>query len=242
MMTVHEVSALAGVSVRTLQYYDSIGLLSPSERTESGYRLYGEKELERLQQILLFRELEFPLKDIGRIIDSPDFDRERALEQQLELLELKREHIDKLIGLAKGMMAERTDAMDFTAFDTSKMDEYAKQAKESWGHTPEWREYEAKSAGRTAGEEKAMGDELMALFKPFARMAAEGDDPTSEGARTQARAIQSYISEHFYTCSDEVFAQLGQAYGSGGDFTRNINAVAGAGAAEYAAEVIAQLF
>ena len=81
MKTVHEVSELAGVSVRTLQYYDKIGLLSPTMRSDAGYRLYDDADLARLQQILLFRELEFPLKEIKRIIESPDFDQERALQR-----------------------------------------------------------------------------------------------------------------------------------------------------------------
>ena len=86
MMTVHEVSKLAGVSIRTLQYYDKIGLLHPTGYTDAGYRLYDDADLERLQHILLFRELEFPLKDIREIMNSPDFDRSKALEQQIELL------------------------------------------------------------------------------------------------------------------------------------------------------------
>ena len=90
MMTVHEVSKLAGVSIRTLQYYDKIGLLHPTGYTDAGYRLYDDADLERLQHILLFRELEFPLKDIRDILNSPDFDRSRALEQQIELLKLKK--------------------------------------------------------------------------------------------------------------------------------------------------------
>ena len=80
MMTVKEVSRLTGVSIRTLQYYDRIGLLHPAEYTESGYRLYDDASLERLQQILLFREMEFSLKDIKEIISSPGFDRSKALE------------------------------------------------------------------------------------------------------------------------------------------------------------------
>ena len=86
MMTVHEVSKLAGVSIRTLQYYDKIGLFHPTGYTDAGYRLYDYADLERLQHILLFRELEFPLKDIKAIINSPDFDICKALEQQIELL------------------------------------------------------------------------------------------------------------------------------------------------------------
>lgn len=80
MMTVNEVSKLAGVSIRTLQYYDKIGLLHPTGYTDAGYRLYDDADLERLQHILLFRELEFPLKDIKMIVNSPDFDRSKAFD------------------------------------------------------------------------------------------------------------------------------------------------------------------
>ena len=96
MMTVNEVSKLTGVTIRALQYYDTIGLLPPTVYTEAGYRLYDDTALERLQQILLFRELEFPLKEIKKIIDAPDFDRNKALEQQIELLVMKKEHLENL--------------------------------------------------------------------------------------------------------------------------------------------------
>ena len=88
MLTVNEVSRLTGVSVRSLHHYDAIGLLKPARVTEAGYRLYGDDELKRLQNILLFRELQFPLKQIRTILDSPDFDQREALAQQIRLLEL----------------------------------------------------------------------------------------------------------------------------------------------------------
>ena len=241
LRTVHEVAALAGVSIRTLQYYDRIGLLRPSARTAAGYRLYAEADLARLQSILLFRELEFPLEDIRRMVDSPDFDRNRALDQQIALLKLKREHIDGLIDMAQTLRTEGRDMADFAAFDTGKLDAYKEQAKARWGTTSAWAEYEKRSAGRTAKEEHGMGEELMGLFAPFAKMAADGADPASSEARAVARGIQAYITEHFYPCTDEIFAGLGAMYGSGGEFTRNINAVAGEGAAEFAAKVIAGL-
>ena len=103
MMTVKEVSKLTGVSIRTLQYYDKIGLLKPAEYTESGYRLYDDTALEMLQQILLFKELEFPLKEIREIISRPDFDRNKALEQQIALLTMKKEHLENLIRFARGI-------------------------------------------------------------------------------------------------------------------------------------------
>ena len=237
--TVHEVSELAGVSIRTLQYYDKIGLLNPAARTDAGYRLYDEADLARLQQILLFRELEFPLEDIRRIVDSPDFDRKRALQQQIELLELKRAHIDDLIELAKSMQSTEVEAMSFEAFDTTELDEYTAQAKASWGTSPQWQEFEEKSSNRTKEKERNLGEELMDLFIPFGEMTAAGDDPASDKAREHAARIQAFITEHYYQCADEIFAQLGQTYGAGGDFTANINAHAGDGAAEFAAQAIA---
>ena len=117
MMTVKEASRLTGISIRTLQYYDKLGLL-PAMRTESGYRLYDDAALERLQQILLFRELEFPLRDIRTILDNPNFDRRKALRQQIELLTLKKQHLEDLIRLARTLQAAGGHTMQFKEFDT----------------------------------------------------------------------------------------------------------------------------
>ena len=117
MRTVNEVSKLTGVSIRTLQYYDSIGLLKPTEYTEVGYCLYDEEALERLQQILLFRELEFPLKEIKDIIYNPKFNKEKVLEQQIELLVLKKEHIENLIDFARRIKTMGVNKTDFKVFD-----------------------------------------------------------------------------------------------------------------------------
>ena len=154
MMTVHEVSKLAGVSIRTLQYYDKIGLLHPTGHTNAGYRLYDDTDLERLQHILLFRELEFPLKDIKDIMNSSDFDRGKALEQQIALLKLKKEHLENLINFALGIKLLGVKYMDFSAFDRSKLNEYAAQAKTQWGNTPEYKEFAEKSKNRTDEEDK----------------------------------------------------------------------------------------
>ena len=125
MFTVNEVSKIAGISIRTLQYYDKIGLLPPSGFTDSGYRLYNEDSLERLQTILLFRELEFPLKEIKKIIENPDFDKEKALSEQIKLLKLRREQIDSLISLAEKLKNKEEKILDFTAFDKTKLKEPA---------------------------------------------------------------------------------------------------------------------
>lgn len=236
MMTVHEVSNLTGVSIRTLQYYDKIGLLHPSDYSGAGYRLYDENDLEKLQQILLFRELEFPLKDIHEIINSLDFDREKALRQQIELLTLKRDHINNLITLARSIQLTGGKGMDFAAFDTGKIDEYARQAKESWGVTREYKEFEAKNSNRTLSELKSMGDKLMALIAEFGMM--KDKDPADPAVQEQVKKLQNYITENYYTCTKEILYGLGKMYAGGGDFTKNINAAGGEGTAEYAAEAI----
>ncbi len=236
MMKIHEVSRLTGVSIRTLQYYDKIGLLHPADYTDAGYRLYDDAALETLQQILLFRELEFPLKDIREIISSPDFDRSRALEQQIELLKLKKEHIENLIDLAKGIKAMGVKTLKFDAFDTGKIDEYAAQAKASWGTTPAYQEYEEKSKGRTKEDNRKIQQGMMDLFGEFGQI--RHTDPASEEAQAMAKKLQDYITEHMYTCTKEILGGLGKMYAGGGDFTKNIDSFGGEGTAAFAAKAI----
>lgn len=236
MMTVNEVSKLTGVSIRTLQYYDQIGLLRPASRTEAGYRLYDAAALERLQQILLFRELEFPLKEIQKILENPSFDWIMALEQQITLLTMKRQHLDDLIFLARKLKKTGGTCMDFTAFDTRKIKEYEEQAKKEWGATPEYKEFEQKNADKTMSEVKAMGNQLMDIVAAFG--ALQTKDPAGPEVQAQVKKLQDFITEHYYTCSKVILNQLGQMYGAGGAFTENINATGGNGAAEFAQKAI----
>ena len=238
MMTVHEVSELTGVSVRALHHYDKLGLLKPAAVTEAGYRLYDEGSLVRLQSILLFRELQFPLKDIGAILDSPSFDRNKALDQQIRLLELQKEHMENLIDLAKGMrlIGVKHAMTDFRPFDTKKIDEYAREAKASWGQTPEWKEYEQKSQGRTKEQGDAIAQGMMEIFAEFG--AIRDTDPASEEAQALVKRLQGYITEHFYTCSDQILLGLSKMYGGGGSMTENIDTVGGPGTGEFAQAAI----
>lgn len=236
MMTVNEVSKLTGVSIRTLQYYDKIGLLPATAYTAAGYRQYDDTALELLQQILLFRELEFPLKDIKKIMNSPDYDKSKALEQQIELLLLKKEHIENLITLARGIKLVGVNYMNFTAFDTHKIDEYTRQVKESWGTTAEYKEFEEKNSHRTLLEIKSMGEQLMTIVAEFGNL--KNKSVTDSIVVRQVRRLQDYITENYYKCSDNILSQLGTMYASGGKFTKNINAVGGSGAAEFANEAI----
>jgi DNA-binding transcriptional MerR regulator len=230
-MTVNEVSKLAGVSIRTLQYYDKIGLLHPTGHTDAGYRLYDDTDLERLQHILLFRELEFSLKDIASIINSPDFDRSKALEQQIEMLKLKRDHIENLMNFALGIKMLGVKHMDFKAFDRSKLDEYSRQAKDMYKESPEYKEMEEKSKNRTKEEEGILADRFMLLFKEAGTL--KDTDPASPEAQDLVKRIQDFITENLYTCSKKILSGLGKMYSGGGDFTKNIDEYGGEGTAEF---------
>jgi len=234
--TVHEVSALCGVSVRTLHYYDQIGLLPPAAVTEAGYRLYGEAELLRLSQILLFRELEFSLADIRAMLQNPQFDKNRALAQQIELLTLKKEHLDLLLKKAREMQKNGGIRMDFSAFDKRKFEDYAARAKAEWGQTEAYKEYEQKTANRTETEAQDAAAGLMALFARFGEK-KEGR-PDAEEAQALVNELQEYITAHFYTCTKEILSSLGTMYAAGGEFTENIDKAGGAGTAAFAAAAI----
>lgn len=236
MMTVREVSEKTGVSVRALHHYDKLGLLKPAALSEAGYRLYDMASLERLQLILLFRELQFPLRDIRGILDSPAFDRNRALEQQIELLRLRREHIDNLILLAQGIRVMGVNHLTFEPFDMTKIDQYVAEARESWKDTPAYKEYERRREGRDMAQEQALGEGLMDILAGF-RELKEGPADAPE-ARARVEQLQSYITEHFYTCTPQVLRGLGYLYAGGGSFTENIDARGGPGTAEFAAKAI----
>lgn len=236
MRTVYEVSKLSGVSIRALHHYDKIGLLRPAQVTEAGYRLYDDTNLERLQLILLFRELKFSLKEIRVILDSSDHDRTKILEQQVELLKLQKEHLENLIDLACGIKMIGVRKLDFSAFDTSKIDEYAAQVKETWGQTEAYKEYEKKSQNRTRVEEQVLGERMMKLFEEFGQMKEE--DPASEKVQAQVKKLQDYITDHYYTCTKEILQGLGQMYSGVGSMTENIDKTGGAGTAEFADRAI----
>lgn len=232
MKTVHEVSQISGVSVRTLHHYDAIGLLQPTAVTEAGYRLYDDTALARLQSILLFRELAFPLKEIKRIMDDPQFDQATALEQQIRLLELQQERLSRLIDLARETMKTGVTHMDFTAFDNSKLEQYAAEVKERWGNTAAYQE----SAQRPAAEQKDAAAGLMAQFARMGRLRT--GDPAGQEAQDAVRELQQFITKHFYTCTPEILSGLGQMYTADDRFRASIDAAGGEGTADFAGKAI----
>ncbi len=235
MKTVRQVSELTGLTPRTLRYYDAIGLLRPAALTEGGYRLYDDAALERLQLILLFRELEFPLRDIGAILDTPGFDRQAALEAQIKLLELRRAHLGRLIRQAKKLQkGEKT--MDFHAFERGELDEYAQEVKERWGATAAYQESVQRLKGKTKEEIDTMGQALLELLAELGELREQG--PASPEAQEKVAQLQSFITNHYYTCTPEILAGLGQMYVQDPRMQANIDAVGGPGTAAFASQAI----
>lgn len=230
-MRIGEFSARTHVSIRTLRHYDRIGLLRPSRVTEAGYREYDQAALERLHTILLFRELEFPLGEIRRILDAPDFDPIATLERQITLLTMRREHIDNLILLAQGLKLKGLNHMDFSAFDARKTNDYAAQAKAAWGETEVWKEFEGR--GRTAEEDQQAGEQLMDMIARFGKR--RSIDPACEEAQQMVQQLRDHITANFYTCTVPILRGLADMYDGGGDFTRSIDQAGGKGTAAFLA-------
>ena len=237
MKTVNEVSTLTGVTVRTLQYYDTIGLLPPAERTEAGYRLYDDAALSRLQQILLFKELGFQLGEIKTILDNPLFDRDHALMQQIELLTMQRDRLDRMIALARKIKQKGVYLMEFEAFDKQQIEDYKKRARAQWGKTAAYQDYETHHGSRSEAEEQQTAAEFLGLFAEFGKMRDLPAD--SETVQAKVEVLKDFITAHYYLCNDEILAGLGKMYAGDSEFKRNIDKAGGEGTAEFVSEAIA---
>ena len=236
MKTVNELAKLCHVSVRTLHHYDAIGLLKPTQVTEAGYRLYDEAALERLYLILLFRELGFPLKEIQGILDAPDYDRNRVLEQQVELLKAKVSHLQNRIHLANGIKMMGVKYLEFNNWDPKKIDEYQAQAEAIYGKSEAWQEYTQKAKGRTKEQEKDLGAGVMDLFTRLGGMRELGADAPE--VQAWVKELQAYFTEHFYNCTPQILLGLSEMYAGGGSMTENIDAAGGKGTGEFARKAI----
>ncbi len=218
-MQINEFAKLTGVSVRTLHYYDEIGLLKPAEVDEwTGYRFYDEKSLEKMQQIMFYRELDFSLKSIMEILSSPDYDKQKALDEQKKLLILKKERLEKLISAIDSAKKGQTT---MNAFDNTEFENYKNEVKEKWGNTEAYKEYSQK--GYTKDNFNALGEGLERILEEFAICMNSGATFDSEESQSLVEKLQNYITENFYTCTNEILAGLGQMYVADERFKNNID-------------------
>lgn len=239
-MQTGEFAKLAGVSVRTLHYYDEIGLLKPAFVDEqNGYRFYDEISLLRMQEILFYRELDFELKSIRDILSSPDYDKQKALAEQRKLLILKKERLERIIAALdsaeKGMIT--MTAFDNSDYETARK-QYETEAKRRWGETDAYKEHAEKTASYSKEKWQAVSGGLMTVLAKFAACMKDGYTSDSDKAQALVKELQNYITANYYTCTNEILAGLGQMYASDERFKNNIDKHS-PGTAEFVSESIA---
>lgn len=236
MKTVKEVSRITGASVRTLHHYDAVGLLKPTQVTQAGYRLYDDDAIDRLSLILVYRQLGLSLTEIANILDASDYDRNRVLEQQIQLMQQKVTKLQNRISLANGILVLGVTYMDYDKFDPEKIDEYSTQAKLLYGNTDAYQEFEQKSKGRTPEQEKELGSQVVDFFVRLGQL--RPCEPDSEAAQNWVCQLQSFFTEHFYTCTPQILKGLAESYAGGGSMTENIDKASGSGTGIFAKQVI----
>ena len=239
-MLIRDFAKLTGVSIRTLHYYDEIGLLKPSIVDEqNGYRFYDEENLERMQEILFYRELDFPLKSIMSILNSPDYSKKSALKEQKNLLMLKKQRLEGLIlALEQAMKGEKI-AMNI--FDNSEFEEkrqqYAKEAQEKWGNTAAYKESAEKTKSYSKEKWNDVNSGMDNLMAEFAQCKNNGFAPENVETQALVKKWQDYISANYYNCTKEILAELGKMYTADERFKENIDKH-GDGTAEFMAAAI----
>ena len=238
-MHIKKFADFTGVSVRTLHYYDEIGLLKPAATDkDNGYRYYNEENAERMFEILFLRELDFSLKGIKDILSSPDYNKKEAFRKQKELLLLKKSRLDRLISALE--KAEKGE-FDMKSLSNNEYENarnsYEKEVKEKWGHTQAYKESQEKTAVYSQEKQKDINEGLMAIFADFANAMNSGVGADSNEAKPLAQKLQTYITENFYTCTKEILSGLGEMYVLDERFRENIDKY-GEGTAEYARDAI----
>lgn len=224
-MQINEFAKLVSVSVRTLHYYDEIGLLKPAfVDKQNGYRFYDEISLERMQEILFYRELDFELKSIRDILSSPDYDKQKALAEQRKLLILKKERLERIIA---ALDSAEKGKITMSAFDNSDYEtarkQYEAEAKRRWGETSAYKEHAEKTANYTKDKWQEVNDGLMTILAKFAECMNAGNTADSAEAQALVKELQNYITENYYTCTNEILAGLGQMYVADERFRNNID-------------------
>lgn len=240
---VGEVARLSGVTVRTLHHYDEIGLLVPSERTAAGYRRYSEADLERLQQILTYRELGFPLEEIATLLAEPHADAMAHLRRQHDLLLARIKRLTTMAEAIEFMMEAKqmgiplTPQERFEVFGDFNPDDYAEEAERRWGQTEPYRESQRRAATYRKDDWQRIRAETGDLYRRFAEAMRSGQPATSEPVMDLAEEHRRQISQWFYECTYEIHRGLAEMYVTDPRFTENIDRTA-EGLAAYLREAI----
>ena len=220
-MQIKEFADFTGVSVRTLHYYDEIGLLTPAFVDKStGYRFYDENSLLRMQEILFYRELDFSLKRIEEILSSPNYDKSKALNEQKQLLILKKERLERLISAIDGAVKGENV---MKAFDNSEFEKHKAEAKEKWGNTDAYKEHAERTKNYSKQKWNDLAEGMDHIMAEFALCMVKNETPDSAVAQSLVKMLQTHITENYYRCTNEILAGLGRMYVADERFQSNID-------------------
>ncbi|MGW1759510.1 MerR family transcriptional regulator [Streptomyces mirabilis] len=216
--SVGQVAGFAGVTVRTLHHYDEIGLLVPSERNHAGHRRYSDADLDRLQQILFYRELGFPLDEVAALLDDPEADPRAHLRRQHELLTARIEKLQKMAAAVEHAMEARTMGINLTpeekfeVFGDKDPEEHAEEAERRWGGTAEYAESQRRAARYTKDDWQRIQAEVASWGERYGALMEAGEPATGERAMDMAEEHRQHIGKWFYDCSYELHSGLGAMY------------------------------
>lgn len=242
--SVGEVARLTGVTVRTLHHYDQVGLLPPSDRTAAGYRRYAESDLDRLHQVLTYRELGFPLEEIATILADPDGDPVRHLRRQHALLLDRMARLRTMVEAIELMMeaqqmgVQLTPEEKFEVFGDSDPDQYAAEAEQRWGGSEAYQQSQRRAASYTKDDWLEIKAGTERLYRRIAEAMAAGEPAGGAAAMDLAEEHRSQITRWFYDCSYEIHRGLGELYVTDPRFTENIDRYA-TGLSRYLRDAIA---
>lgn len=216
--SVGQVADFAAVTVRTLHHYDDIGLLVPGERSHAGHRRYNDADLDRLQQILFYRELGFPLEEVAALLDDPAADPRAHLRRQHELLTARIEKLQKMAAAVEHAMEARkmginlTPEEKFEVFGDKDPDQYSEEAERRWGGTEAYAESQRRTANYTKDDWKRLQAEAADWSERYSALMAAGDPPASEAAMDMAEEHRQHICGWYYDCPYEMHQCLGEMY------------------------------
>ncbi|BDH08607.1 MerR family transcriptional regulator [Streptomyces seoulensis] len=223
--SVGQVAGFAGITVRTLHHYDEIGLLVPSERTHAGHRRYADADLDRLQRILFYRELGFPLDEVAALLDDPDADPRTHLRRQHELLTARIETLSRMAAAVEHAMEARTMGIDLTpeerfeVFGDHDPEAYAEETERRWGGTEAYAESRRRTAGYTKADWQRMRAESDGWNTRYAALVADGVASADEAAMDLAEEHRRHIGHWFYDCPYPMHRCLGEMYVADARFT-----------------------
>ena len=242
-MNVGEVAALAGVTVRTLHHYDRIGLLSPSERTPAGYRRYTPSDLDRLHQVLVYRELGFPLEEVAALVDDPAADPAAHLRRQHALLRERLERTQAMVAAVEKEMEARAMGISLTPEDRFEVfgehdpAQYDAEVEERWGETDAYQQSKRRTAAYTKEDWLRIKAEADDVERRFAEAMAVGVPADDARAMDIAEEHRQHITRWFYDCPPAMHAGLGRMYVEDGRFTANYERIA-PGLAQYVSTAV----